>query len=376
MGLTTSRILLINDDDMISSHPEWASYREAPVQGNWLQQWIKRLFRVVDYPFVLAYRGFGTPSQLLIQGHVFRGMALQSPSKHRTVWQNMVSLLKMFMVRTVEGAKVKLSLFGDSYFTETDAKGFFEFRLTPTALPLGWQPYQLELVDQLVEGQEEVKVESEAWVLDQFEHGLISDVDDTFLVSHVTSKLKKIYTLLAHDYQSRRPVEGVVRFYQALGKQASQERNPFFYVSSSEWNLYDFLVDFIQANGLPKGVLQLKELKDDLRDFFRSGYGSHDHKRLKIERILALYPERSFILLGDNGQHDPDIYATIVQAHPQQVKAVYIRGVSSSRWAATEEALSSIRSQDIPAFQFRHSREAFEHAQQAGFIAAPAGSKA
>ena len=312
----------------------------------------------------------GSEQTWFIQGHVFKGMALRSPRKNATLWQNVVSMLKMFMVRTVEGARVELCFQGHGFITETDAQGFFEFRIEPKQLPQGWQSYELKLLDEVVEGQEEVSVQSEALIAYDFEYGLISDIDDTFLVTHVTNKLRKLYTLLTNDFESRKPVEGVVQFYQALCDGVTQRSNPFFYVSSSEWNLYEFLVNFTQTHNLPKGVFQLKEIKDQFMDFFRSGYGSHDHKRKKIERILRLYPERSFIMLGDNGQHDPQIYAEVAQQYPQQIKAVYIRGVKKGHWPQTEAQLTLIRAHSIPALQFEHSREAFEHAQEQGFIEA------
>lgn len=353
---------------MISSHPQWASDKEAPVQGNWLQQWLKSRFRFVDYPFLITYRGMGNEQTCYIQGHVFRGMALRKPRDHTSLWENALSMLKLFMVRTVKGARVALHFQGETYTTNTNAQGFFEFQVEGEHFLKGWQPYELRLLDKVVEGQEAVQVQADALIAYDFEYGLISDIDDTFLVSHVTNKLRKLHTLLTNDSASRQPVEGVVQFYQALCDGVTPRSNPFFYVSSSEWNLYEFLVKFTQSHELPKGVFQLKELKDQFVDFFRSGYGSHDHKRDKIERILRLYPQRVFILLGDNGQHDPRIYAEVTQRFPQQIKAVYIRGVKQAHWSKTEAQLASIRDQSIPTLQFKHSQEALVHAQEQGFI--------
>lgn len=353
---------------MISTHPQWSSYEEAPIQGNWLQKWLKSQFRFVDYPFLIAYRGMGNEQVCYIQGHVLKGMAIRMPSKTSSTWQNLLSMLKLFMVRTVQGARVELRFNGQTYVSASNAQGFVEFQIEAEHFPQGWQPYELKLLDELVPSQQEVTVKAEALVAYDFEYGLISDIDDTFLVSHVTNKLRKLYTLLSNDFKSRKPVEGVVRFYQALCDGVTQRSNPFYYVSSSEWNLYEFLVNFTQTHHLPQGVFQLKTIKDQFMDFFRSGYGSHDHKRAKIERILGLHPGQQFILLGDNGQHDPFIYAEVAREFPQQIKAVYIRGVKKGHWPQTEEQLTQIRAQGIPALQFEHSREAFAHAQGEGFI--------
>lgn len=353
---------------MISSHPEWANYKEAPIQGNWFKRWLKSRFRFVDYPFLLAYRGYGNGESLVLQGHVFRGMALSKPRRRYSAWKNFISLIKMFLIRTVPGAEVQLSLNGGEHTTVTVEDGFFEFNLLNHGLAPGWHELELCLATELVEGQEEVKLRVETYIGKEFRQGCISDIDDTFLVSHVTKVWRKLYLLLTKDSQTRKPFKGVVEFYRALQEGPGGSNNPFFYVSSSEWNLYDFLIKFIRFHKLPKGVLQLKQLKDRLGDFFRSGYGSHDHKRIKIERILAMYPGQPFILLGDNGQHDPYIYKVIVEKFPERIKGVYIRGVKCSHRGEVDDVMEQINALGVPALQFKRSAEAMEHARQQGFI--------
>ncbi|MGB0177786.1 MAG: phosphatase domain-containing protein, partial [Owenweeksia sp.] len=226
---------------MISSPPEWSSYKEAPISGNWFKRWIKSRFRFVDYPFLLAYRGYGNKDEMLIQGHVFRGMALHRPRRRYSAWKNFVALIKMFMVRTIPDAAVQLECQGKFYTAQTNPNGFFEFRVENPQLEKGWHSFELKLIDELVEGQEEVQVQSEILIEYEFEFGLISDIDDTFLVSHVTKFARKLYVLLTKNAETRKPVKGVVEFYRKLSTGVEEPTNPFFYVSSSEWNLYDFL---------------------------------------------------------------------------------------------------------------------------------------
>ena len=179
---------------------------------------------------------------------------------------------------------------------------------------------------------------------------------------------RKIYLLLTKDPETRKPFKGVVGFYKALNSGVTSQSNPFFFVSSSEWNLYDFLIKFIRFHKLPKGVLQLKDIKEGFLDFFRSGFGSHDHKRIKIERILKMYPGRQFILLGDNGQHDAYIYHRLANEYHDQVKAIYIRTVKKSNRKDVNEVLEKIAGMDIPSLQFKSSSQALEHAKKHGFI--------
>ena len=84
--------------------------------------------------------------------------------------------------------------------------------------------------------------------------------------------------------------------------------NPFFYVSSSEWNLYRFIAKFTRIHKLPKAVFLLKDIKRGITDFFMSGRGNHDHKFEKIKHILEFYPGLQYVLLGDDSQQDPLLY--------------------------------------------------------------------
>lgn len=354
---------------MISSHPEWASYKEAPIRGNWFKRWAKSRFRYVDYPFLLSYRGYGNTGSLVVQGHVFRGMAISKPRRRYTPWKNFVNLLKMFLIRTIPEARVELEIEGQRYYQEADENGFFEFEVEEHRLRPGWHKACMRLQDELVEGQEKVEVVTDILIVEDFEFGCISDIDDTFLVSHVTKIWRKLYLLLTKNPQTRKPFKGVVNFYSALGRGVTDKRNPFFYVSSSEWNLYDFLIRFMHFHKLPKGVLQLKAIRQGASNWLKSGFGSHEHKRLKIERIFRMYPGRQFILLGDNGQHDPYIYHKLAKEYPDQVKAIYIRAIKKSHRKDVNEVLRQIREMNIPSLQFRHSQESLEHAREHGFIA-------
>ncbi len=353
---------------MISSPPEWASYKDAPIRGGHLKRWLKSRFRYVDYPFLQGFRGFGNSDYYFVQGHVFRGMAMAKPRRRTSAFKNFISLVKMFLVRTIAGAKVELHTGKGIINTTTTEDGFFEFKVFKHNLNPGWHTVMLRLGDELVEGQEEVSVKVKVFIGRQFDYGCISDIDDTFLVSHVTKAWRKLYLLTTKDPETRKPFKGVVQLYQELRGGSHENPNPFFYVSSSEWNLYDFLLRFIEFNDLPRGVLQLKQIKDSFTDFFKSGYGSHDHKRIKVQRILEMYPDQQFILLGDNGQHDPHIYYRIVRENPGRIKAIYIRAVKRSHKKRVNQIVEKIMALDIPILQFKHSADARKHAREHGFI--------
>ena len=201
--------------------------------------------------------------------------------------------------------------------------------------------------------------------------GFISDIDDTFLVSHTRNLFKKIYILLWKNINDRKTFQDVVPHYQALstaGRNKKDEMNAFFYVSSSEWNLYKFIVAFTEKNELPRAVLLLKDIKDSLLDFFVTGRGNHNHKFDKIKHILEFYPHLQYTLLGDDSQHDPFLYENICKIFPVTVKAVYIRQTGSTKKEKALAALKNIESMEVAVCYFKDSSEAIAHSKKIGLI--------
>ncbi len=143
---------------------------------------------------------------------------------------------------------------------------------------------------------------------------------------------------------------------------------PFFFVSSSEWNLYDFLLDFCEAAGMPPAVLLLQDMKVSFGDLRQSGKGSHSHKLDKIQSIFLTYPAKKFILIGDSGQKDPDIYLAAAKEFPGQIATVYIRDVRKSRRKKLASYQSAFAAEGIEMIAFTHTEDAENHARQVGYI--------
>jgi phosphatidate phosphatase APP1 len=127
---------------------------------------------------------------------------------------------------------------------------------------------------------------------------LVSDIDDTVLVSHSSTKLKKLQVLFTRTPRSRNAFAGIVELYQWLAHARTRPGtpNPFFYVSSSEWNLYDDLVDFFAFNQLPEGSFLLNQVKR-WYELLRTGNTKHHGKLLRILRVIEAFPQQRFILL-------------------------------------------------------------------------------
>lgn len=161
----------------------------------------------------------------------------------------------------------------------------------------------------------------------------------------------------------------VARHYRllALSHTEPTQPNPFFYVSSSEWNLYDYLVTFFKINHLPEGSLLLSQIKKWYQ-LFKTGKTKHEGKLLRINRLFVHFPLQRFVLFGDNSQSDPFIYETLTKKYSNRIAAVYIRNVAKVNEEATAAILKNIETRNIAVLQFSQSGEAIAHSKAIGVI--------
>jgi phosphatidate phosphatase APP1 len=169
---------------------------------------------------------------------------------------------------------------------------------------------------------------------EQARFGIISDIDDTILKSDAINKRKAAQKILFGNAFSREAFEGVAKFYQAL----HQEKNPIFYVSSSPWNVYDVLLQFLELNDIPMGPLLLRDWGLSPEEILPTNHAKH--KLAMIRQILHTYPALPFLLLGDSGQEDPEIYSQIVSEFPKRIVGIYIRDVTGQERKRRIETLA------------------------------------
>lgn len=319
-------------------------------------------------PILKLYRGYANEQELIVMGHVFKPTTQKEYDFQKKKFKNARSIIRMFQTKTEANADVFLERNGRTIHTKTLEDGYFKFCIPiKEVMGYGWLDYKVHI---LFEGK---KIEAKDTYIRPFEGtlGFISDIDDTFLVSHTRNPLKKLYILLFKNVNTRKVFADVVPYYQALstaGRNNKQEQNAFFYVSSSEWNLYRFIVDFTELNDLPRAVLLLKDIKTSLMDFFITGRGDHNHKFEKIKHILEFYPNLCYTLLGDDSQEDPYLYENICKIFPVNVMAVYIRQTGKHKKHKTQSALENISTLGVKTCYFRESQEAIAHSKQIGLI--------
>lgn len=343
--------------------------REQETNNN--KSWSARLLNVFGIsrePIVKVYHGYGHPEQMVIYGHVLRMGPLPNKRYTRSIFRNTIALFKLFFVKPWGGVTVHMTWEGVEHKVKTDTDGFFRFcwQDKPPLLQ-GWHEVTVVLKDD--NGSIKAKGSGAIYIPHETQYGFISDIDDTFLISHSANLRKRLYVLFTHNARSRKPFDGVVKHYQLLskGNTTPDAPNPFFYVSSSEWNLYDYILEFTTVHGIPRGVFLLNVIKP-FSQLFKTGQNNHHTKFMRIVRILEAYPSQRFILLGDSSQMDPYIYASIVEHFPKRIHAVYIRDVHKENRQKVVDVLYKIESSGVPCCFFEHSSEAIMHSRKIGLI--------
>ena len=320
-------------------------------------------------PFeILPYRGHGTARELFLKGRVLEERGITRSGQHDTPWDNLRNMARRFASDEVPRARVRAT-FGDVRLeTVADEEGFFEVSVElpePLTGPTRWHPVELELLHPHSPGGKRVRSTGQVLVPTGADFGVISDIDDTVVRSSATNVLKMAWIVLLNNAHTRLPFEGVAAFYGALQRGAGDRAyNPIFYVSSSPWNVYDVLEDFLNVHGVPAGPLFLK-------DWSPSVLGKHrTHKLGIIRTLLGTYPELPFILIGDSGEEDPEIYYQAVFEHPGRIRAIYIRDVTVAEREAEVRAIAEeVRNRGVEMVLISDTAAAAEHAAAKGLIA-------
>lgn len=323
---------------------------------------------------IAGYRGYGTGERAHVIGRVIEQRGIAPPSAHDSVWRNLLNTYKRMDSDPLPFARVRARLGDTEQIIVADDEGFFRAWL-PVAEPLPpdslWHPVELELLP--TPGADVDVARATGFVLappDSAAFGVISDIDDTVIQSRVSNFLQAARTVMLGNARTRLPFPGVAAFYQALQRGAGgAARNPIFYVSSSPWNLYDVIGDFLDIQGIPSGPLLLRDW--DLDRLALSSARHLEHKGGVIREILATYPRLPFILIGDSGQRDPEIYSTLVREFPRRILAVYIRNVTQDpeRSASIQRLAEEVIAAGSTLILADDSLAAARHSAEQGWIA-------
>jgi phosphatidate phosphatase APP1 len=279
-----------------------------------------------------AYRTYGTSRRVLAAGRVLENEGIAASTVSDSHWRNLLGILKRLESDEIAGARVRLSIGKAVRDAVADREGHFaEWIEIPEPLPAepDWHEVACELLAPPSRTGEVVRATGHVLVPPpSARFAVVSDVDDTVIRTNATDLLQMARQIFFSNAHTRLPFPGVAAFYRALERGAGgDERNPIFYVSSSPWNFYDLLIEFLELQRIPVGPLVLRDWGVS-RGTLPIGHGTH--KLTAIRGILDTYPTLPFILIGDSGQEDPEIYARVVRDFPRRVLAVYIRNVTPS----------------------------------------------
>ena len=291
-----------------------------------------------DRPFdIVPYLSYGSSTRVYLKGRVMEDKSLAVVTPDTPRWRNFVNTYKRFVNDKVPGARLEIDFVGLKHEVKTDAKGYFETWLEPPAdfTPQDlWQEVGFTLLEPRRDKMEPAVATGSVLIPTRdAQFGVISDMDDTVIQTDVTKWLRVVGTVLFGNAYTRLPFKGVAAFYTALQQGTRGGHNPLFYVSSSPWNLYDLILRLLRIEGIPLGPIMLRNWRSGGGELFPSEHGSF--KKGEVQRILDTYPGLPFILIGDSGEQDPEIYSDVVASYPGRILAVYIRNVSENDARAT-----------------------------------------
>jgi len=317
---------------------------------------------------VKVYHGYGHTHNLVLYGHVFKFKAKTTQIFSNNFLVNILHLFKLFVVKPFPFAKVRLYFYDQRVDQTAEYDGFFKFEWgAKEDVKAGWHDVKVEALDD--DNNVIAYAEGKLYVPHITQYAFISDIDDTIMISHSAKIARRLRELFIKNPRTRKTFESLKEHYQLLANAHTtiEQPNPFFYVSSSEWNLYDYLVEMFRFNELPEGTFLLNQLKR-WKNLIKTGKTGHEGKLLRVMRIIDAFPNQQFVFFGDNSQQDPAIYQKISEKYSRNMAAVYIRNIRPERQEVTKQLLEKIKQTGVETCLFANSQEAIAHSKKIKLI--------
>lgn len=337
------------------------------VMSDRLHRFALRLERLIDAnvrprdggrAVVVPYRGYGNGVRTIIRARVLREKRITRARSAESTWRSVLNAYRRFQSDEVAGATVEITLGSVVAMAVSDDEGYVRVALEGVPLDEAlWHEATLRL------GDAPPAVAHVLTPTPATQFGIISDIDDTIVQTGATSLRTMVNSVLLQNAATRMPFEGVADLYRALHRDV----NPIFYVSSSPWNLYDLLHDYMDLNGIPHGPMFLQDWGLDAQTFIHAEHRTH--KLREIQALLDFYPSLRFVLIGDSGQLDPEIYLEVIRANPGRVIACFIRDVSADlRDRAVALLIEQSLASSVPMFYVPDSSAALREATKLGLV--------
>ena len=212
---------------------------------------------------------------------------------------------------------VRVTIGDRSVDSVTDASGLIDVTVRGHGFAPGWHTVWLS-----TDGAEDV--EAEVLVIGTKQRiGVVSDIDDTVISTMLPRPLIAAWNTFVREEGARQAVPGMATLYRQIADR--HPGIPFVYLSTGSWNIAPNLRRFLRRQGFPSGPMLLTDWGPTNTGWFRSG---QQHKRSSLRRLARDFPHIQWVLLGDDGQHDPKLYAEFAAARPEAVRAIGIRQLS------------------------------------------------
>lgn len=230
---------------------------------------------------------------------------------------NLMSRIAPFMTNPLIGLPVTIFFYNDSQSQSrtvlTDDSGHFNIRAA-----LDFVPTHVRVL-----GNEDLSATQEVKITEPRGVSLISDIDDTVKKSNIASGAREIFRNTFIRELRDLMIEGVQDWYMDMHKQGVM----FHYCSNSPWQLFPVLASFFKLGGLPPGSLHLKQYSGMLQGIFEP---VAERKKGTLTRLLGDFPDRKFLLVGDSGEADLEVYTDLAIANPGRILAIFIRDVTTT----------------------------------------------
>jgi phosphatidate phosphatase APP1 len=265
-------------------------------------------------PTVIPYTGYGGHGWIRVLSRVLLAKQTKTdePAPYRSIrgWRSFTSV-------PVNEVAVTITAGGKEFQVTTDRGGVVDTRVD-VDLPVGWNTIQLRTADSEI-------VDARIYVVDPtVQFGILSDIDDTVMVTALPRPLLAAWNTFVLDEHARTPVPGMSVLYERLVR--AHPGAPIIYLSTGAWNVAPTLGRFLSRNLYPAGALLLTDWGPTHDRLFRSG---KLHKRESLERLAHEFPDMKWLLIGDDGQHDEELYGEFARNHEANVAAVCIRQLSA-----------------------------------------------
>ncbi|KRF34847.1 App1 family protein [Nocardioides sp. Soil805] len=261
-------------------------------------------------PTIVGYDGYGGPDFVRVLARVVLDRPAERTGRSnelRRGWRN-------FLTAELGGVAVTVTVAGERFEAVTDRSGILDVRLPAAGLAPGRHTVGLATAG-AVPGSAEVLV-----VGGDVDFGIVSDIDDTVITTWLPRLLLATYNTFVLAEEARTPVAGMAELYAGL--LAEHPGAPTVYVSTGPWNAARALSRFLAHHGFPRGALLLTDWGPTNTGWFRSG---REHKHACLRGLVEDFPAIRWVLVGDDGQRDPVIYADFARAHPERVRAIALR---------------------------------------------------